>query len=69
VFLRNRFLRTYYQVERWLHTEHEGHPDLTFWMMTLSYGVHQARALRDWCDETLAALEKSGKARKKKTRG
>jgi len=63
------FLRTYGQVERRLHAEHEGHPDLPFWMMTLSYGVRQARALRDWCDETLAALEKSGKVRRKKKRG
>ena len=63
------FLRTYRQVEGWLHTEHERHPDLPFWLMTLTYGVHQARALRDWCDETLAALEKSGKVRIKRKRG
>jgi len=63
------FLRTYRQVEGWLHTEHERHPDLPFWLMTLTYGVHQARALRDWCDETLAALEKSGKVRNKGKRG
>jgi len=63
------FLRTYRQVEGWLHTEHERHPDLPFWLMTLTYGVHQARALRDWCDETLAALEKSGKVRNKRKRG
>ena len=63
------FLRTYRQVEGWLHTEHERHPDLPFWMMTLTYGVHQARALRNWCDETLAALEKSGKVRNKRKRG
>lgn len=60
------FLRTYCQVERWLHTEHARHPDLPFWLMTLSCGVHQARALRDWCDETLAALEKIGKRNKRK---
>jgi len=63
------FLRTYRQVEGWLHTEHERHPDLPFWLMTLTYGVHQARALRNWCDETLAALEKSGKVRNKRKRG
>jgi PadR family transcriptional regulator, regulatory protein AphA len=63
------FLRTYRQVEGWLHTEHERHPDLPFWLMTLTYGVHQARALRDWCDETLAALEKSGKVRNRRKRG
>ena len=63
------FLRTYRHVEHWLHTEHGRHPDLPFWLMTLSYGVHQARALRDWCNETLTALEKRGKARRKKKRG
>jgi PadR family transcriptional regulator AphA len=63
------FLRTYRQVEGWLHTEHERHLDLPFWLMTLTYGVHQARALRNWCDETLAALEKSGKVRNKRKRG
>jgi PadR family transcriptional regulator AphA len=63
------FLRTYRQVERWLHAEHERHPDLPFWLMTLNYGMHQARALRDWCDETVAALEKSGKVRNKRKRG
>ena len=63
------FLQTYRQVEGWLHTEHERHPDLPFWLMTLTYGVHQARALRDWCDEALAALEKSGKVRNKRKRG
>jgi len=30
------FLRTYRQVESWLHTEHERHPDLPFWLMTLT---------------------------------
>jgi hypothetical protein len=34
--------------------------------MTLSYGAHEAKVLRDWCDETLAALEKSGKVRNKR---
>jgi len=56
-------------VEGWLHTEHVGHPDLPFWMMTLAYGVHPARALRDGCDETLPALAKSGKVRQKTKRG
>ena len=63
------FLRTYSNVELWLNKERKGHPDLPFWKMTLSYGLHQARALRDWCDETLAALEKNGKVRSKRKRG
>lgn len=63
------FLKTYRQVEDWLHAEHERHPDLPFWLMTLSYGAHQARALRDWCDETSAMLEKNGKPPTKRNRG
>jgi PadR family transcriptional regulator AphA len=63
------FLQNYRQVELWLNKERKGHPDLPFWKMTLSFGVHQARALRDWCDETLVALEKSGKVRTKRKRG
>ncbi len=59
-------LGTYRQLEAWLQSEHNDHPDLPFWSMTLSYGLHEARALRAWCDETLAAL--SGTARKTTTR-
>ncbi len=60
------FLQIYRQVEGWLQTEHDGSPDLRYWLITLGYGVHQARALRDWCDETMAALEKSDKVRNKR---
>lgn len=63
------FLRTYRRVELWLNKEYKGRPDLPFWLMTLSYGLHQARALRDWCDETLAALEKGAKGRTERKRG
>ena len=63
------FLRTYPQVEGWLHTEHERHLICLFGLITLTYGVHQARALRDWCDESLAALEKSDTVRNKRKRG
>lgn len=35
----------------------EPHPQLPYWLMTLSYGMHIAQALIDWCDETLVTLE------------
>jgi DNA-binding PadR family transcriptional regulator len=63
------FLRTYRRVETRLQSEHEHHPDLPFWSMTLSFGLHQARAMRAWCDETLAELTttaKSAATRKKR---
>ena len=52
-----QFLQSYRQVEDRLHSQYEGHADRPFWLMTLSYGAHQSRALRDWCDESLAARE------------
>ena len=59
------FLRVYDAVERQLRAEHARHPDLPFWLMTLSYGRHMARVLRDWCGETLAALApRSARAKK-----
>jgi DNA-binding PadR family transcriptional regulator len=33
-------------------------PSAPYWLITISYGRHNARASIDWCDETLAALEK-----------
>lgn len=36
-----------------LKQQYPQHPDLPFWLMTTSFGLHEARALRDWCDETL----------------
>jgi hypothetical protein len=53
-------------MNHWLLTEHERDLDLPFWLMTLSYSVHQSRALRDWCDERMATLEKRGKVRNKR---
>jgi PadR family transcriptional regulator AphA len=63
------FLQAYRKVELWLNKERKGHPDLPYWQMTLSYGLHQARTVRDWCDETLAALEKTGRVRSNRKRG
>jgi hypothetical protein len=31
-------------------------PDLAYWLITLRHGQHLSRALRDWCDETIATL-------------
>ena len=35
-------------LERWLETEQAGDPNLPYWLLTLSYGRHQAEALRRW---------------------
>ena len=49
-------LETYKGIERWLETEHAGHPALPYWLMTLSYGRLEAEALLKWSDETLSDL-------------
>ena len=36
-------------------------PNVPYWLMTVRYGQHVRRALLDWCDETLAKLNKMGK--------
>lgn len=35
-----------------------GNPGLPFWFMPLSYGQREARMIIDWCDETLALLDR-----------
>ncbi len=37
------------------------HPDLPYWLITLSYGEHRCRALLQWCEETLRALRRLGR--------
>lgn len=37
------------------------HPDLPYWLITLSYGEHRCRALLQWCDQTLRALRRLGR--------
>ena len=37
-------------------------PNMPYWLMTVRYGQHVRRALLDWCDETLAKLNKMAKA-------
>lgn len=48
---------TFKGIEQWLETEQGGDPNLPYWLMTLSYGRHQAQALRRWSEESLEMLE------------
>ena len=50
-------LESYAAIERDLRRRHDGHPDLPYWLMTVSYGRRVERALIGWCDDTLAALD------------
>jgi PadR family transcriptional regulator, regulatory protein AphA len=46
----------YGQIEAEIAAEHEGNPNLPYWLLTLRYGFHVSRALVAWCDEALAVL-------------
>ena len=35
---------------------HSKHPDLPYWLITVRYGLHEARALLEWSQETLRTL-------------
>jgi PadR family transcriptional regulator AphA len=47
-------------IEQHLKTEHVNHPDLDYYLITLSYGRHMAKAITAWCDETTTRLEGQG---------
>lgn len=49
-------LRRYEQLEAEIRQQYAGAAGLASWLITLSYGKHTARALLDWCDETIATL-------------
>ena len=49
-------LETYAAIKQDIRHQHGQHPDLPYWLMTLSYGEHALRAQVAWCDETLSDL-------------
>jgi PadR family transcriptional regulator, regulatory protein AphA len=48
-----RNLAGYAKVEEQLRRTYAGHPELSYWLSTLSYGRHRSEAIVAWCDETL----------------
>lgn len=49
-------LYKYETIEENLISEHDGNPELPYWLMTLSFGKHQSEALVKWGKETLKKL-------------
>lgn len=49
-------LATYAATEARLRADHAAHPDLPFWLLTLSYGQQVSRGLVAWCDEAARTL-------------
>jgi len=50
-------LQQYTATAEELNRRHGKHPDLPYWLMTVNYGLHEARALSAWCDETLGSID------------
>jgi PadR family transcriptional regulator AphA len=50
-------LATYAGIEDDLRVRFASHPGLPYWLLTVSYGQHVARALLDWCDLAEARLD------------
>jgi PadR family transcriptional regulator, regulatory protein AphA len=48
-----RNLASYAQVEEQLRQNRASHPELPYWLSTISYGRHRSEAIVIWCDETL----------------
>ncbi|GCE23299.1 hypothetical protein KDK_70990 [Dictyobacter kobayashii] len=51
-------LHHYEQVEFELQRDWPTHPQLPYWLMTLSAGKYISQAIVSWCEETLLKLEK-----------
>ncbi|HTQ12746.1 MAG TPA: PadR family transcriptional regulator [Rhizomicrobium sp.] len=50
-------LALYSALEKELRKTQSRHPDLPFWLASVSYGQHLARALLSWSNETLRMLD------------
>ena len=61
-----RRLAAYAQIRENLNRQHASHPELPYWLMTLSYGRHRSEAVVAWCNETLSSLTKLQKGSKRK---
>jgi DNA-binding PadR family transcriptional regulator len=50
-------LQGYEATEAQIRAGHAGHPDLPYWLMTLSYGKRYTQAEIAWCDEAAGQLK------------
>lgn len=55
--MHEELLGFYQEVEQGAREKYLSHPDLPYWLMVLSYGNFESRALLEWCKETLAKLD------------
>jgi len=55
-------LERYHSIRAVLDIQQAGHPDLPYWLMTLSFGERDHQAHLEWCDEALQLLEQGASA-------
>jgi|SRR5438552_1182860 len=54
-----RLLQHYQDSEQTIRQKYCNARSLPYWLMTLSYGKHNAQAILQWCEESLAMLEQA----------
>jgi PadR family transcriptional regulator, regulatory protein AphA len=61
-------LESYEAIDEMLLTKYRDHVEMPYWRMTLRFGITRCGAMRDWCKETLAELDKLAKRPKARAR-
>ena len=56
--LQAQLLRKYAEIEKHINASCSDETERLYLLMTVSYGLHESRALVTWCDETLATLSR-----------
>lgn len=56
--LQRGLLKKYGAVEKQIARDYADNSNLPYWLMTVRYGQHVSRALLQWCDKTLAELNR-----------
>jgi DNA-binding PadR family transcriptional regulator len=67
--LEEKNLAVYARTESELRARYASHPELPYWLLTLSFGRHRSQSLVDWCDEALQTLSHLNRKARKKKRG
>jgi len=56
--LQRELLQKYGAIEKQITRDYAGNSNAPYWLMTVRYGQHVSRALLQWCDKTLAELNR-----------
>jgi DNA-binding PadR family transcriptional regulator len=64
--LQRGLLQKYRAVEKEIRRKYADNSNAPYWLMTVRYGDHVSRALLQWCDKTLAELNRMAESGSKK---